>query len=300
MKSANRTACCDRGRGRLSDIPLHSVVSFVRPACAEIIVIGNELLLGEVLDTNSQWLCRQISGIGGVVTRVTVIGDHDQTIAEEIAAALKRSPALLILSGGLGPTDDDLTLRALAEAIGQPLRLNEQAEAMVATAYGALCEAGMVSTAEMNEPRRKMALLPEGGTPLANPVGAAPGVLLTVSSTSLVALPGVPEELKGIFETSLTPLLTANFGDGVSRQTTVTVNCGDESAMAEALRITAQRHPRVYVKSRARTYGSDLRLNITLQTSASDAATAEAQLNSAANSLRAELATLGITIHQIQ
>lgn len=275
---------------------------------AEIIVIGNELLLGDVLDTNSQWLCLQIAGLGGRVSRVTMIGDDISTIAAEICAALQRGSALLILSGGLGPTDDDLTLRAVSQATNRALQLDEHAEAMVACAYRALHESGKVPAAEMNEARRKMAVLPEGSKPLNNPVGAAPGVLLTLSSSSpevhaatrLVALPGVPEELKGIFATSLTPVLNSIFGAGVARMRTVTVNCGDESAMAEALRATAQQHPHVYVKSRARTYGSDVRLNITLHAAASEVAAAEAKLDAATTSLLAELDCVGITIHQIQ
>jgi len=144
----------------------------------EIIAIGNELLLGDVLDTNTHWLCRQISALGGRVQRGALIPDDPQAIAETLQAALQREPDLIVLTGGLGPTSDDKTLASVATALGRPLELNQQALAMVRATYERLAARELVHDAELSEVRRKMAYLPRGAEPLHNPVGAAPGVLL--------------------------------------------------------------------------------------------------------------------------
>jgi nicotinamide-nucleotide amidase len=92
-----------------------------KQARAEIIAIGNELLLGDVLDTNTNWLCRRITGVGGQVTRVAMIRDDIEAISTEIQAVLDRKPELILTTGGLGPTGDDITLLAVASATGRPV-----------------------------------------------------------------------------------------------------------------------------------------------------------------------------------
>jgi hypothetical protein len=98
-----------------------------------------------------------------------------------------------------------------------------------------------------------LAHLPEGAYPLDNPIGAAPGVVLDLESSTIICLPGVPAELKGIVEGPLQPLLRRLFGERVFIERLVIVNCTDESILAPALRTVAERHPDVYVKSRAHT-----------------------------------------------
>jgi molybdenum cofactor synthesis domain-containing protein len=96
-------------------------------ARAEIIAIGNELLLGDVLDTNTNWLCKRITGLGGLVSRAALIRDEHAAIVSEIRSALDRAPDLIITTGGLGPTGDDITMEAVAEATGHPIELHAQA-----------------------------------------------------------------------------------------------------------------------------------------------------------------------------
>lgn len=266
----------------------------------EIIVIGNELLLGDVLDTNTHWLCHQVASVGGGVRRVVMIRDDVATISGEICQTLGRQPALLLLGGGLGPTDDDLTLQAVSVATRCPMQLDDAALQMVALAYARFAQAGHVASGELNESRKKMAMIPKGSQPLHNPVGAAPGILLQFGPTYLVALPGVPEELKGIFQTSLTPLLRELFGAGAAAQRTLTVNCGDESALTEALRSATEQHPRVYIKSRARKYGDAERLAITLHAAAHDAGQAQQLIHAATEELTKQLSRRGISVHSIQ
>ena len=151
------------------------------PVVVEIVAVGNELLLGDVLDTNSQWLCRRFTGLGARVQRVTMVGDDEAIIAGVVRGALERGARLVVTTGGLGPTEDDLTLRAVAAALGRPLVEHPGAREMVARTYAELARRGHVASAEMTPARLKMARLPEGAEPLANGVGAAPGALVRLA-----------------------------------------------------------------------------------------------------------------------
>jgi len=255
----------------------------------EIIAIGNELLLGDTLDTNTQWLCRTFTGLGGQVERAVLVRDDRPAIVREIRGALERGTQLLVTSGGLGPTDDDLTLQAVADALERPLVLNERALALVRETYERLAAAGYVTDAQLTESRLKMARLPQGAEPLENPVGAAPGVLLRLDRTTLVSLPGVPAELKAIVTGPLRPILRELFGTGVFREREVIALCRDETVLAPILREVAQRHPEVYIKSRAREFGPDIRFRITLWLSGDDPASADARLEEATRDLREAL-----------
>ena len=96
-------------------------------ATAEILAIGNELLLGEVQDTNTHYLCRQLTGLGGQVTRAQILPDDIGVLSAELQQSLRRAPALLLTTGGLGPTGDDQTLTAVAVAASLPLQLHDEA-----------------------------------------------------------------------------------------------------------------------------------------------------------------------------
>jgi molybdenum cofactor synthesis domain-containing protein len=232
-----------------------------------LIAIGNELLLGQVQDTNSHWLCRQITGLGGRVERVALVRDEIEAIVREIRAALAERFPLILTSGGLGPTPDDLTLSAVARAAGRTLVLDREAQALVAERYRKLYEAKLIAEGGLTPSREKMAHLPEGAIPLENHVGTAPGVLLRVDESTIVALPGVPAELKDIFQNALQPHLSPLFGAGFYLQRELLLDWNDESALAPLLAQMQQRWPQVYVKSRAKGFGQGLRILITLSMS---------------------------------
>ena len=157
----------------------------------EIIVIGNELLLGLVQDTNSNYLCRVLRGMGGRVRHAAVVRDEADAIADEVRASLARHTDLLFTCGGLGPTDDDLTLAAIARALDRPLEINAAARAFVERRYTELAAQGYVASAALTEARLKMARLPAGAHIIDNPVGAAPAVVIATDAARVVALPGV-------------------------------------------------------------------------------------------------------------
>ncbi len=206
-------------------------------------------------------------------------------VAAEVRAALARRPALLFTVGGLGPTDDDLTLAGVALATDRPLELNAQAERMVRERYQEFAARGYVPFAEMNEARRKMARLPRGATPVTNPIGGAPGVLLELGETAVVSLPGVPEELQAIVDESLADLFERIFGAAHYEERALVVELQDESAIAAQLRAAQAAYPHVYVKSRAKLLGSTRVIRVTLAARDRDAAVVDAQLTAVAAQL---------------
>lgn len=264
------------------------------PASVEIFIIGNEILIGEIRDTNTQWLCREIHRLGGRVDRVTALRDDVAAIAAEMRAALARGAPVIFTSGGLGPTADDLTLAAVALGAGVEVRLHEQARQMVRERFDELAALGILAQGGLNPPREKMACLPAGGEPLHNPIGTAPGVLLRTDRTAIVSLPGVPSELQGIFTTSLQPFLHEIFRGGISVTRTITVQCNDESLMEPVLSRVAGDHPKIYVKSLARTLGETPEIGITLTAVGSDRPLLDALLAAALRDLRSGLTALGI------
>lgn len=176
---------------------------------AEIIAIGSELTCGAKLDTNSQWLSQELELLGWRVTRHTALADAAEELAEEFRAAAARSQVVLI-TGGLGPTLDDVTRDALALAFDDPLV--EDAESLVQmTALFA------ARGREMPERNRRQALRPRSAVSLRNSCGTAPGILMRLRGRSsggaadeciLAALPGVPVEMKQMFAEQVRPQLT--------------------------------------------------------------------------------------------
>jgi len=166
---------------------------------AEIIAIGSELVSGQSLDTNSQWLSQQLSDLGIVVAFHTTLGD---ILADHLAAfrAAFQRAELVLITGGLGPTQDDLTREALAECAGVPLV--EHPESLVAIA-AMFARRNRV----MTERNRVQALFPQGAVPLPNHIGTAPGIWMQVGRTNIACLPGVPIEMKLMFREAVVPRL---------------------------------------------------------------------------------------------
>jgi molybdenum cofactor synthesis domain-containing protein len=261
----------------------------------EIVAVGNELLIGNVLDTNTNWLCKEVTSLGGQVRRTVMVEDELEAIADELRAALGRGTGVVFTTGGLGPTADDMTLAAVAQAIHAPLKENAEALAFVRGKYEELAEKGYVHYAELTEERRKMAILPRGALPLPNPVGSAPGVVLRVGKTTIICLPGVPADLKGIFTTSLQPVLQELFGERVFIERMALVDCGDESVLAPIIKSVAEGHPSIYVKSRAEGFGPEVKLKITLSLIGGDKDEVDRSLKQALHDLERVLTTAGIS-----
>ncbi|MBV6647070.1 MAG: competence/damage-inducible protein A [Cyclobacteriaceae bacterium] len=173
---------------------------------AEIITIGDEILYGQTLDTNSHWISSALDAINIKVFQKTTIGDTRDHILTAFREAENRANIILI-TGGLGPTKDDLTKPLLAEYFGVPLRLNEEALEEITSLFA---RAGRT----MTDPNRKQAELPEGCLKITNRMGTAPGMWMERDNRVFISMPGVPYEMKNMMQEVLLPKLAARFGQG--------------------------------------------------------------------------------------
>lgn len=215
----------------------------------ELIGIGNELLIGKTVNTNAHWLAKRATTFGIMVKRITVVGDDVDEIASIVREALKRKPKFIITTGGLGPTFDDKTLEGIAEALNRKLEVNEKALKMVREKYETYFREGKMERVELTPPRVKMGTLPERAEPLPNPVGTAPGVIIEMEGTFLIALPGVPAEMEAIYEEFVAPLLKKNSGELTFFETNIYTNRIIESALAPLIDKAMHDNPHVYIKS---------------------------------------------------
>ncbi len=263
------------------------------PVTVELFIIGNEILNGEIQDTNSYWLCREITCMGGLVVQQTALRDDLDGIAAALRAALVRGTRVIITSGGLGPTADDLTLAAVARGAGIALHLDQQAREMIRASYDALFRKGILDQGGLTPAREKMAWLPEGTIPLSNTVGTAPCSMLHAGQSTIICLPGIPKELRGIFNSSLQPFLQETFRGGVALMRTMTVCCNDESILEPVLSRVVPAHPDVYIKLLATMPGETPELDIILTAVGPERPVLEQLVDTAMRELKQEIAALG-------
>ena len=170
---------------------------------AETIAIGSELLLGQIVDTNTNFIAQALAENGIELARTTAVADDPKQMEDVIREAIGRSP-IVITTGGLGPTEDDLTRESVAGVTGRPLRfqpdLMEQIEAIFK-------RRGF----RMTENNRKQAYIPEGSIAIENPKGTAPGFIVDGKQYVILSIPGVPSEMKFLMETTVIPFLRRRF-----------------------------------------------------------------------------------------
>ncbi len=221
---------------------------------AKLLAIGYELLNGEVRDRNLYTLITTLTQAGVTIEAAALVGDDVQRIAAFLSWLLADTPDLMVLCGGLGPTPDDATLAAVAQALQRPLTESAAARALVEAHYQRLMASGYLQMLSPEEPRRKMATLPEGAEPLPNPRGTAPAVRLFHQGTWIYCLPGVPEELEAILHESVLPEVRARFDLQPPARAELVIHVDDEATLVTALRATQAQFPDVYVKSMPRAF----------------------------------------------
>lgn len=248
----------------------------------EIICIGNELLIGKVVNTNAQWLAKRITTLGLSVNRITVISDNVEEIVAAIREAVRRKPQFIVTTGGLGPTFDDKTLEGVAKALSRSLEVNPQALKMVEEKYRRYVKEGRIEKVELTPPRVKMAKLPTESNPLLNSVGTAPGVITNYNDVTIIALPGVPSEMEAIFDESVAPLIKRAAGNATYYETSLDVDGIMESDMAPLIDRVMHDNPYVYVKSHpSRTGEGKPHLELHLSTTAENSTTAKNRVSKA-------------------
>jgi len=189
---------------------------------AHILTIGDELLIGQTVDANAAWLGEQLSLLGIEITRATTVGDDAHAMRTELDRAY-REASLVVTTGGLGPTHDDVTRDVVAGYFETPLRANRELMDRLRDYYE---RRGRT----FPEAARKIALVPEGFELLENPVGTAPGLWHTDGERMIAVLPGIPKEMQSIAETALLPRLRARSDlQTVVHRTLQTTGVGESS-----------------------------------------------------------------------
>jgi nicotinamide-nucleotide amidase len=195
---------------------------------AEIIAIGDEILIGQVVDTNSSWIAGRLNELGIEVSHISVISDAKEDIKESISKAINRSD-IIIVTGGLGPTNDDITKHTLAELFNTDLVLNQY----VLENIKALFKNRGIA---LNKQNRGQAYVPENCKVLNNIIGTAPGMWFSENGKELFSLPGVPFEMKSLMENEVLPKLKdLNSGSSIIVNQTVNVYNIPESVLAEKI-----------------------------------------------------------------
>ena len=204
----------------------------------EIIAVGTEILLGNIVNTNAAYLAEKCAGLGLSCYHQDVVGDNEERLMETIRLALTRAD-IILLSGGLGPTQDDLTKEAAAKVMGKELYLHEPSREAIRQFFAE-------RNLEITENNWKQAMVPEGAVVVENPGGTAPGIIIAENGKHVVLMPGPPGELIPMFEKSIMPYL-AGLTSGVIYSQTVKI-CGVGESKAESMvedLVSAQNNPTI-------------------------------------------------------
>ncbi len=171
---------------------------------AEIIAVGTELLLGQIVDTNSAYIAQQLTTVGLDLHFKCTVGDNLERIKGTLRTALSRAD-FIITTGGIGPTLDDLTREAVAEVLGRPLIFQQHLFDQISDFFTRLGR-------KASPNNRKQAFIPEGAMPIENPVGTAPGFIAEQDGKVIITVPGVPHEMRYFMENSVLPYLRKKLG----------------------------------------------------------------------------------------
>ncbi len=188
----------------------------------EIISVGTEILLGNIVNTNAAYLSEKCAGLGFSCYYQDVVGDNEERLCETIRTALSRAN-ILLLSGGLGPTQDDLTKETAAKVLGKSLKLHEESKAAIREFFE---KRGI----EPTDNNWKQAMVPEGCIVLANPNGTAPGIIMEDNGKHVVLMPGPPNEMIPMFEASVMPYLSKLQSCVIFSQTVKICGVGESKA----------------------------------------------------------------------
>ncbi|MBD5545290.1 MAG: competence/damage-inducible protein A [Lachnospiraceae bacterium] len=204
----------------------------------ELISVGTEILLGNIVNTNAAYLAEKCAGLGLSCYYQTVVGDNEERLAGAIKTALSRSD-IVILSGGLGPTQDDLTKETAAKVLGKKLFLDKHSKELISEFFAK-------RNMDISENNWKQAMMPKGAIIIDNENGTAPGVIMEEKGKSVILLPGPPNELIPMFEKDIVPYLNEKTPEVIYSQTVKICGIGESKAesMIEDL-MKAQTNPTI-------------------------------------------------------
>jgi nicotinamide-nucleotide amidase len=194
---------------------------------AEIVVTGTELLLGEIVDTNSTTMSRMLRDIGLDLYYKSTVGDNQERTAAVLRTALERSDIVLV-SGGLGPTVDDVTRQAVSDVTGRPLIFRQDLFDQIAARFARFGR-------QMTENNRRQAYVPEGAIAIKNPVGTAPAFIVDDVRGTIICLPGVPREMEYLMQERVIPYLQERLGQAATIKAKILRTCAIGESQIDAL-----------------------------------------------------------------
>lgn len=206
----------------------------------ELYSVGTELVYGRIQDSNSFWMAQQIVNLGGRIRRITQLTDDPEDMASAFNATIARGTDLVVMSGGLGPTPDDMTSAVLAEVAGVELMVHEDVIADYMT------RRGIENREDMNPNLVAMATVPATARVMLNPVGWAPVVAVPVNGTTFLALPGPPREMEAVFVRHVVPYISEHYETKAATQR-VLINT-HESSVAPYFQEVMEQYPGSYIK----------------------------------------------------
>jgi nicotinamide-nucleotide amidase len=216
----------------------------------EVISTGDEIVFGQLVDTNSSWIAKEATKQGARVRRLSCVGDDIEDIVKAVDRGVSEGRDLIVITGGLGPSPDDVTVEALARATGKRVIYDERAVKMLESN----CRAASIA---VTEPRKRMARSVEGADPIENAVGLAPGLRMQVGRTLIIALPGIPKEMKPMFKRFVEPLIARHtVKRSVARKLHILMPYYHTFSILQTLRVC---FPDVYIKTHSKppTHGKD-------------------------------------------
>jgi nicotinamide-nucleotide amidase len=209
------------------------------------LAVGKELLIGRTMNSNAYWIGGRLYKMGSMIDRVLTVNDSLEEISAGLNELLALRPDFIIVVGGLGPTPDDMTLKGIALGLKRKIKLNQDAIRLIKEH---LAKVGREF--ELTPARKKMAMIPEGATPLTNEVGTAPGVRLTAGKGTVVyCLPGVPREMRNIFANFAEKEIRQKLGVVHIAKATMKLSGIYEAALAPSIGEALKMHPEAYIKS---------------------------------------------------
>lgn len=262
-----------------------------------IFCIGRELLEGQVLDRNANFIASNLTQLGFHVRTIQVLDDVKAEMVAAFRWAIEQKPTFVLTTGGMGPGIHDITRACAAEAAGLERVLDERAREFLAASYRRLVAKGVVADAELTDERLEMARLPKGSVCFENTGGTAPGVSFLANKTRFFLLPGAPEELRRMFHQFVVPFVEKEAPAAFRESVQIDYPGGDESLISRVLGDLHRRHPAVV--SRARLQGADQNVSIRIVMTvggdesrgpaANDASALRRELAQASAELRARL-----------
>lgn len=235
------------------------------------------------------------------MTRCTTVRDEIDEIVAALRESMNRKVNWILVCGGLGPTYDDVTLEGVSKALGRTSAVDRQALEWLQERYQSLVRQGLMKnpTTELTPARLKMVTLPKGATPIRNPAGSAPGVLIREDSTYIVCMPGVPTEMKAIFEESVSNMIRKMVGPRYTCEVNLELLHVPESSFTPILNRVLSGRPYLYVKSHPLGFADGVfKLRVNMMTTARSKTLAERRIKQAKDELIEQASVLGAQVKE--